>query len=273
MQAKQLTQAKQLIQNASKTIERNTRKQKEIVRNQIVYTPHFKPYLDNLTTPLLTVPLGKSITRNRMTGTEQPDQIFLRTTEIGGSISIVKTLKADTENWKDTTIQQTIFQFKQANVPGNSDLNHFLIGSFNSGIDVTRPGRNIDNRTGVNPQGHIVTIIPESNRANNCNIFDSIRRTSYLAYRSSAWHGTLKSESEKLTRKKIENAEYKNNSKVEKVGRKNSVTWNHTGSILNWNLKYPESIHFDTNHTNSNQPITASSTNTVSINDSANIFQ
>ena len=40
----------------------------------------------------------------------------------------------------------------------------------------------------------------------------------------------------------FKNTERENNSEVEKVGRKNSVIWDH---------KYSDSIHVDLNHTNS----------------------
>ena len=81
--------------------------------------------------------------------------------------------------------------------------------------------------------------ILESNRAKNCGIFDLIRNTSDLAYRVSSWHDTMKIESENLVEnlrdnKIFNNDKFENNSEVEKVGRKNSVNWNHTKSILNW---------------------------------------
>ena len=102
----------------------------------------------------------------------------------------------------------------------------------------------------MNPQGPIVTTIPYSNMARNCDIFDLVIRTLDLAYRGLTWHRTMKSESKKLRGNKIfENAERRNNFEVEKFGRKNSVNWNQTNSILNWNHKYPESIHVDPNHT------------------------
>ena len=125
-------------------------------------------------------------------GTEKPDQILLTTIEIGGSVMISNTLRTDTENRTDTTIQPTIVHLRKSTGPGQSDRNHFPIGSLNSGIDVTISGRNIDNRTGMKPQGTIVTTIPESKRMNNCKIFDSISRTSDLAYRGSLWHVTKK---------------------------------------------------------------------------------
>ena len=57
--------------------------------------------------------------------------------------------------------------------------------------------------------------------------------------------------------KSFENADLESKLEVEKVGRKNSVIWNH---------KYSESIHVDPNHTDSNKPITDDSTNIGSIN-------
>ena len=84
--------------------------------NQIAYTPNFKGYLGNIPTSSLPTTLGKSITMNRITGTENLAQIFFPNPEIGGSISIVNPLRADTENQKDPTIQPTIVHFKQSNV-------------------------------------------------------------------------------------------------------------------------------------------------------------
>ena len=63
----------------------------------------------------------------------------------------------------------------------------------------------------------------------------------------------------------------KNNSKVEKVGRKHSVNWNHTDLILNWNQNLFDSIHIDTDHTKSNKLNPANSTNIGSIHGSENI--
>ena len=126
-------------------------------------------------------PLGKSITTNRMMGTEQPYKILLPTTKIGRSITIANTLRTDTENRTDPTIQPKILHPKQATEMVHSECNHFPIRNLNSGIDVTIYGRNIDNPTGMNPQGPIGTTIPESNRANNCNIFDLVISTSDLS--------------------------------------------------------------------------------------------
>ena len=70
---------------------------------------------------------------------------------------------------------------------------------------------------------------------------------------------TLKS----AERKKVE---------VKKVGRKNSVDWNHTDSILNWDQKDSDSIHVDMNHTNSNKPIPSDSKNIGLIYDSDDIL-
>ena len=74
----------------------------------------------------------KSITRNQMTSTEQPAQILLQTTEIGGSVKqsvdIVNPFRTDIANRMETTIQPTIMHFNQATGMVNSDRNHFPIG-------------------------------------------------------------------------------------------------------------------------------------------------
>ena len=62
--------------------------------------------------------IGKSITSNWMMVTEQLAQILLPTNEIGGYLSIKNTLRDDTANWMDPTIQKTIIHFKQATGPG-----------------------------------------------------------------------------------------------------------------------------------------------------------
>ena len=110
----------------------------------------------------------------------------------------------------DSTIKPTIAHLKRATVPVHSGCNHFPIGSFNSGIDVSRSGRNIDNLTGMNLQGPIVTTIPYYNRANKCNMLDSVIRTSDLAYRVSPRRGIIKIESENV----VENLGGKKNSKM-----------------------------------------------------------
>ena len=61
----------------------------------------------------------------------------------------------------------------------------------------------------------------------------------------------MKSESESLVENLrenniFENDEHENNFEVEKVGRKNSVIWNH---------KHSDSVHVYPNHTSLNQPI------------------
>ena len=55
---------------------------------------------------------------------------------------------------------------------------------------------------------------------------------------------------------------------VEKVGREKSINLNHSNLIINLNQKYSESIQFDTNHTDLNQPIPADLTYIISIHDS-----
>ena len=62
----------------------------------------------------------------------------------------------------------------------------------------------------MNPQGPIVTTIPESNIANNCNIFNSIGRISDSACRILPWPGTMKIESENL----VENLRGNKNFKI-----------------------------------------------------------
>ena len=95
-----------------------------------------------------------------MTGKVLLAQILLPTIGIGGSVSITNTLSTDTENRMDPNIQPTIVHLKQATELGHIGQNHLPIRSLNIGIDVPRCRRNIDIRTGINPQGSIVTIIP-----------------------------------------------------------------------------------------------------------------
>ena len=153
-----------------------------------------------------------------MTGTEQPYKILFPTTEIGGSESNANPLRAGTENRTDPTIKKTIVHFKQTTVPGKIDQNQFPISNLNSGIDVPIHGYNIDNRTGINPQGPIVTTIQESNKTKNCDIFHSFIRTTDLDYGGLPWRIMIKSEGENLiVQMNFENAERGNNSKVGKL--------------------------------------------------------
>ena len=139
-----------------------------------------------------------------MTGTEKPAHILFQTTEIGGSVKhsmgISNPFRNDTVNETYRTIWPTIFHLKKKTRPKHSDQNYSLQKSLDSGTDVPISGKNIDNRTGMNPQGLIVAKIPDSNRANNCNIFDFNIGTLDLDYRESFWHGAKKSESEKAWR-------------------------------------------------------------------------
>ena len=100
----------------------------------------------------MVIPLGKIITRNRMKSTEQPAQISFLTTQIGGSekylMVIADPFRSDTEDCTDPTIQQTIVHFNQETGLGHSYRNHSPFVSFDSGTDVPRSMRNIDNRTG-----------------------------------------------------------------------------------------------------------------------------
>ena len=105
----------------------------------------------------------------------------------------------------------------------------------------------------------IRTTNQDSNSERNCNIFDSVRMMSDIAYRGSSWRSAAETESEHLGGNKIfENAKSGNIFEVGNSGRKNSVIWNHKDS---------NSIHTDKNHTNSNKIIPYDYTNIVSIND------
>ena len=101
-------------------------------------------------------------------------------------------------------------------------------------------------------------------------------KTSDLSYKGLTCHGTIKSESKNLFEKLrgnniFKNVQHENNFKVENVGCKNSVNWNHIESILYWNQEYSNSIHIDPNHTDSNQLNADNSTNIGSIHDSDHI--
>ena len=109
-------------------------------------------------------PLGKSINKTRIMGMEQPDQILLLTTEIGGSVKysmdVENPFRTEKVNHVEPTIQPTIVYFNQVIVPRHSDWEHFPLSSLDSGTDVPSSGRNIDNRTRMTPQVPIVTTIP-----------------------------------------------------------------------------------------------------------------
>ena len=110
------------------------------------------------------------------------------TTPLGKSIRTV------IENWTDPTSPPTIIHLKQETGPQQNDQNQFPIRILNSGIDVPRSGLNIDNCTGMKPQGPIMNTIPESNRVKNLDILDSFRKTSDLSYMVFPWHVTMKKE-------------------------------------------------------------------------------
>ena len=115
--------------------------------------------------------LGKIITMNWMTGTEKPAKILLPTTEIGGSVKylmgIANPFRTEIANQTDPTIQPTVTHFNQLIGMLHSYWNHFCLGSLDSGTDVPRSKRNIDNHTGMNPHEIIITTISVSNRSNN----------------------------------------------------------------------------------------------------------
>ena len=178
-----------------KTIEKNASK-----TNKVGTDKDFLACIKNMSEEWrrTITPLGGSITRNRMMVTEQRFQILFLTTDIGGSVSIANTLRTDTVNWKDPNIQPTIVHLKQATGLGHSDRNHFLNRLVNSDIYIPRYVGNIDNRTGMDPQGPIMNTVPKSNRSSIYNIFKSVNRTFDIVYRGSLWHVTIKSESENL---------------------------------------------------------------------------
>ena len=95
---------------------------------------------------------------------EQPAQILLPTTKIGWPESIANTLRIDKENRMDHTIEPTIVYLKQTTRSVHSEQKYFPVRILNSGIDISRSGGGIDNRTRMNPPVTIVTTIPESNK-------------------------------------------------------------------------------------------------------------
>ena len=104
-----------------------------------------------------------------------------------------------------------------------------------------------------------MTIVPESISAINCKIFDLVSRTLDISYRGLLCNGAMESESEKVIGNKFfENDERENYFKVENIGRKSSVSWNH---------RYFDLIHVGVNHTDSNIPLPADSTNIRPIHD------
>ena len=151
----------------------NCEKKKKISRNKTAYTPLLKSDPKKIPIPSLNTLLGKN-------------------------------LRTDTENWTNPTIQPTTIYLKQATGPGHIDRNHFPIGSLNSGINVPKYGQNIDNRTEMKPLGPIMNMIPEFNRANKCDIFNSPIKALALAYRGLLWYGTIKDETGNL----VENIRY-----------------------------------------------------------------
>ena len=105
-----------------------------------------------------------------MTGMEQRGRILLLT-EIGGTVKfpsgIVELFETHTANKRDPTIQLTIVHFNQLSTPGHIAWYNSPLGSLDSITGDPRSRRNIDNRTEMNPQGPIVTTIPESKNTRN----------------------------------------------------------------------------------------------------------
>ena len=127
--------------DARKTIEQNTSATIEQNASKTIKVGTAKDFLTCINYLLeesrhMTTLIGKIITMNQMTGTEQPDRILLPTNEIRGSVSISHPFRTYTDNRPDPTIQPTIVHFKQVNGLGNSDQKHFPIGILNSSIDI-----------------------------------------------------------------------------------------------------------------------------------------
>ena len=110
---------------------------------------------------------------------------------------------------------------------GHNDRD-FPFGSRKSGNKMSVDfERNADDKIGMNPSRTIRTPRPHNTRAiaNNCEIFDLVRMTSYLAFRFLTWYGTIESESENLLRKIRGNKTFKMLSaeiilKLKKLGAK-----------------------------------------------------
>ena len=79
-------------------------------------------------------------------------------------MGITEPFSTDAKNMRNPIIQPAIVQLYQETTTVHSDQNHSPLGSLDSGTDIPISGRNIDNRTGMNPQGPIGTTILESNR-------------------------------------------------------------------------------------------------------------
>ena len=97
--------------------------------------------------------------------------------------------------------------------------------------------RNVDEKIAMNPSRSTGSPRPQVTRTRmrNCNIFDLVSRVS-------TWNGTMKNDTGNLVKnlrdnKIFKNSEHKDNFNVEKLGHKNSINWNHTDLILNWNKK------------------------------------
>ena len=83
-------------------------------------------------------------------GMEKLSQILLPTTEIGESVIIANTIRADTPSNLKPTIQPTTVHFKKSTGAVYSDWGNLLILSLNNDIYVPIYGQNIDKQTGIN---------------------------------------------------------------------------------------------------------------------------
>ena len=181
--------SKTIEHNVRKIFEHNVRKTKKTAKQLnkvrvkkkeiITYIPHFKACLDNLLNPLTTL-LGKNIPSNLIMGKEQPSQVLLLT-EIGGFVKllvgITHPFRTHTENRNDPTIQPTTVHSNQVTGLVYSYRDHLPLSSLKSGTDVWIgvSGKNIHNRTGLNPKGPIGTIIPDTPIQTSVPLFKLLR--------------------------------------------------------------------------------------------------
>ena len=151
-----------------------------MARNKIAYILHFKSYLKNIP-KLLTPPLGTFTPRNIIM--EQRAQVSFPTEIVGSeniSVGIAHLFRTHRANRNDRTIQPTIIHSNQSSGQGHSDGDYSPLGSLDSGTDAQRggSGRNIDNCTGVNPQG-VTGVSVHAPRQRNSTYIHTVRRSIY----------------------------------------------------------------------------------------------
>ena len=132
-------------------------------------------------------------------------------------------------------------------------------------------GRNSNDGISVNPPRTIISMRPQITitRQGIFFIFNSVKRTLDITYRSAPWHGAAKSEGENLGGNNIfKNAERENDFEVENVQRKNYVILNQV-DLNHINIDLNHFNHANSYHANYNQLLTS---NLTTVNDSSNIF-